>query len=94
MIQRAKIGKNSIPDIAKKGREFRMSPSSVQSSPAMAQINAALAGDITKTQIAYAMAAKSVKVNKEVAQATVDLIKTAAEIVKGSTSGRGIDVTA
>jgi len=71
-----------------------MSPNSVQSSPAMAQINAALAGDVTKTQIAYAMAAKSAKVNKEVAQATVDLIKTAADVATGASSGRGIDVTA
>lgn len=69
-----------------------MSPNSVSSSPAMAQLNAVLAGDVAKTNVAYAVAAKSAKVNKEVAEATVDMLKTAADIA--SNAGRGIDVKA
>lgn len=75
-------------------RGFQMSPSSVSSSPAMKQLNAVLAGDATKANVAYAVAAKSAKINKEVAQATVDLLKTAADVATNSTSGRGIDIQA
>lgn len=71
-----------------------MSPSSVSSSPAMKQLNAVLAGDAAKANVAYAVAAKSAKINKEVAQATVDLLKTAANVVTNSTSGRGLDIQA
>ena len=71
-----------------------MSPNAIQSSPAMSQLNAALAGDVAKNNVAFAVAAKSAKINKEVAQATVDLLKTAADVATGSTAGRGIDVKA
>lgn len=71
-----------------------MSPNAIQSSPAMSQLNAVLAGDVAKNNVAFAVAAKSAKINKEVAQATVDLLKTAADVVTGSTAGRGIDVKA
>lgn len=71
-----------------------MSPNSIQSSPAMAQLNAVLAGDVAKSNVAYAVAAKSAKINKEVAQATVDLLKTAADVATGSSTGRGIDLKA
>lgn len=71
-----------------------MSPNSVSSSPAMAQVNAMLAGDVAKNNVAYAVAAKGAKINKEVAQATVDLLKTAADVASGSNSGRGLDLKA
>ena len=60
----------------------------------MSQLNAVLAGDVTKANVAYAVAAKSAKINKEVAQATVDLLKTAADVATNSPSGRGIDIQA
>lgn len=71
-----------------------MSPNSVSSSPALAQVNAMLAGDVAKNNVAYAVAAKGAKINKEVAQATVDLLKTAADVASGSNPGRGLDLKA
>lgn len=71
-----------------------MSANSIGSSPALSQLNAALSGEVAKNNVAYAVAAKSASVNKEVAQATVDLLKDAANISSGNTAGRGIDLRA
>ena len=71
-----------------------MSANSIGSSPALSQLNAALSGEVAKNKVAYAVAAKSASVNKEVAQATVDLLKDAANISSSNTAGRGIDLRA
>ena len=72
----------------------RMNISAIQNSPAMQQINAQLSGEVTRVNIANAVAAKQANVNKEVAQAAIQLIEAAAQVGSGQASSRGIDVRA
>jgi hypothetical protein len=73
--------------------EGNMNVDAIRSTPAMKQLDAALAGEVTKNNIAFAVAAKQVKVNKEVAETMIDLLQTATQI-PAKASGRGIDITA
>lgn len=70
-----------------------MNVDAIRSTPAMKQLDAALAGEVAKSNIAFAVAAKQVKVNKEVAETVIDLLKTAVSVPSGTT-GRGVDLTA
>jgi len=71
-----------------------MNPSAVSSSPAMQLVNAQLAGEMTRVNIANAVAAKQANVNKEVSQAVIQLLETAVQATSGAVPSRGIDVKA
>lgn len=71
-----------------------MNPSAVSSSPAMQLVNAQLAGEMTRVNIANAVAVKQANVNKQVAQAAIQLIESAAQVGTAPTPSRGIDVKA
>jgi|688.fasta_scaffold26185_2 hypothetical protein len=71
-----------------------MDSSAVSNTPAFRQIKSQLSGEVARTNIAYAVAAKQINVNKQVAQAALELLDTASQIGPSQTPGRGIDVKA
>lgn len=71
-----------------------MDTSAINNSPAVRQIKSQLSGEVARTNIAYAVASKQMKVNKQVAQAALELLDTASQIGAGQNPGRGIDVKA
>lgn len=71
-----------------------MNVSAIQNSPAMQQINAQLSGEVTRVNIANAVAAKQANVSKQVAQAAIQLLESAAQVGSAQTPSRGIDVRA
>jgi hypothetical protein len=60
----------------------------------MQQINAQLAGEVTRMNIANAVAVKQANISKQVGQVAIQLVETAAQVGSGQTPGRGIDVKA
>lgn len=71
-----------------------MNPSAISNSPAMQLVNAQLSGEVARVNIANAVAVKQAKISKDVAQAAIQLLESAAQIGSGQTPGRGIDVKA
>lgn len=63
-------------------------------SPAMQQINAQLAGEVTRMNIANAVAVKQANISKQVGRAAIQLVETAAQVGSGPTPSQGIDVKA
>ncbi len=71
-----------------------MTISATSNSPATQQINAQLSGEVARMNIANAVAVKQAKVSKEVAEASVQLLESAAQIGSNQPRTRGIDVRA